>query len=256
MGRRARKPQPPRGQGKGRSFAAENLCTWRRVGYAPVCISDKARGAARPGRIVVGGPFRWRGVHVRDIALLERKRRKLTKLDCHAELRKEFRRRKISPKFKSAAEAARIIIRLNDEWFGSYDPDSAVDLATGYLESYRPGRWKSPRKELLYGDPSRTGAKGADWFKIVRALMPKSREWKDVPKRLNMLWEEIDRVNNGVPPLNIPDGIYEIEEVERMWGDCDEVSRTMIEQLLERAVKGRLRGGRKVETFDLSDIPF
>lgn len=247
--------------GKGRDLADDHQCDWRTIKGARVCIASSHRGNPNDGRIVMGGPHRWRGLHVRDIAIVERKRRKILKLDCHQALRAELRKRGIGFAMKSKLEGARIIKSLNPDWFDSTDPEAAADLAKGYLD--RPGlkNWRG----LLEEDSRRGGKRRMSashrplsWLKVLAAILPSSRRWQEAPSRLEELRREVQRsTDHHLPPIHVPSAVYEIEELERQYEDCGLIQQHLLEELLGRAVHARVgKGGRKTVEFELSDVPF
>lgn len=221
--------------------------SWISISGAPVHVDGH-------GRIDRGGPHRWRGVHIRDIALLERKRRKITHLDCHREVTSELRRRRIRSTFKTIYEAVGIVKRLNAEWFDSFDPATAIDVALAFGDA---AGHRKLRREHLHDDRRRALGGGGltSWNKVLAAIMPRSKRWADVPARLAELHAEVARSTDGhIPPLMVPEGIYELTEVEAIWRDCEGAKEKQFALLLDRARGRGLRGRRKV--FDLSDVPF
>lgn len=222
---------------------------WIAFNHTPVKID----GA---GRILAGGPHRWRGVHVRDVVLVERRARKILHMDCHRGLHAELRRRKIASKFRSLREAVAILRRVNAGWFDAHDAADAADLALSYADGVRKRR---PKKSDLLGEHDRTlgGAGRTSWNKVLAAILPRSMNWSDVPSRLEELHSEIQHMSgHQVPPLLVPEGVYEIAEIQRAWDDCEGVKDHVLGELLVRARGGRMRGGGSRRVHDLGDVPF
>lgn len=193
---------------------------------------------------------------MRDVALLERKRRRLVHLDCPAAMRAELRRRKVGVKFRSKSQAIAVIRALNLGWFDHHDAALGVDLARALGD--RSGR-RRLRREDLAGD--RTGLGGArltSWNRVLTEILPASHLWSEVPARLQELHDEVQRGTDAhVPPLLVPEGVFDIEDVQRAYEDCDGVREAMFAEVLARATGGRLRGGARPRVFEYDEsVPF
>ena len=102
------------------------------------------------------------------------------------------------------------------------------------------------------------GAHRTSWNRVLTAVLPTSRRWSEVPARLQELHDEVQRGTDAhVPPLLVPEGVYDIEEVQRAWQDCEGVRQAMFGEVLARATSGRLRGGARPKVFEYDEsVPF
>lgn len=201
------------------------------------------------GRIILGLPSKYHGVHVGDLAKLSKEERELLAIDCD-ELAACHG---CAKSFKTKDQAYRALLDANPELdalrqseFGRYDLE--------FLKWQRGGRrGPKPRTEITDGRLDsineyydlRGASRVASFTEAVYHAIPSSRRWADLEQRLIPLEEAA-----GVK-INLPDEALRLQASESDVEECRADVDRRISELYSKA-----RAGRVETKPPLEEAPF
>jgi hypothetical protein len=215
-----------------------------RSGRATTKTGDRVRvyklaavGVDEWGRVRGGRVTRWAGVHVADLAIYERRRRRILLLDCaeasRAAVRRLLRGSGFALRYKTIDEAIDFVEDQNGIDFGAVDVGAAdIQDLSDTLQDGRGRRLKvvSLRDAFRYAIrvANSNRARGDRYF------------WADLPKDLAPVVAAL-RAAGVRFSVTVPDVIAEVDAQSDFWEDCAGVKDAELSALDDAATGGRLR---------------
>jgi hypothetical protein len=203
------------------------------------------------GRIEAGElPRYFQGSHVGDVAELGRRWREI---DHEEDKCREGGGRRARATFRDQDEVIAELYEANPHLLEFIESEAKGQSERTYQAWVRRGR-RGPKPTRAAGDGrfdaineglERRGRRAvASWSEALRAIVPSSRRWEDLPPRLELLEDA-----TGLR-LNLPAPAEGLELGGMRGQECEQLGEGARERLLDQARTGRLMVG------DLADVPF
>lgn len=209
------------------------------------------------GRIEIGLPEKYRGVHIGDLTELGRQERR-TRKRAAREARRIFRGR-LGGTFRSKDVAFKELLAANPPLHDFLQRE--FGRAEVAYRAWRRGGRRGPKPQLALKDDGRLDAinyawdlhgprAAGSWIEAVYASIPSSKRWDDFAERLPVLEEA-----TGIAPIVMPAPAEKRALRRQERAAVDDATEQSIDELVARARSGRLAAGR-ARALELEEAPF